>query len=488
MNVVDWAIIVMYLSAMLGVGFYYANRTSSEEDYLLGGRNMGIVSVGLSMFASLLSTVSYLAVPGEMIKHGPMMLAEPLVYPVVFGVVGYLLIPLIMKQPVVTAYEILEHRFGLGIRLFGSALFLVLRFIWMAVILYVTIEKIFVPLIHLPEWSAPYAGVAFGLITVTYTSMGGLRAVVVTDAIQSLILLGGAVLTLIVITLSLGGVSQWWPTTWAGHWDPFEFMPRPGVRVTLGGAMLASVTWWICTCGSDQIVVQRYLATRNARSARLAMGVSLVTGLLATALLGAVGLALLAYFRAHADMLPSDLAVNRDADRLFPFFITTGFPHGITGLVIAGLLAAAMSTFSSGITATCSVISSDFMDRLFPTHRGSASTRRTKIISWSIGIVSLLLSSLVGCIEGNLVELCYKATNLLVVPLFMLFFMAMFVPRATAFGAVVAVVVSTIVAVGIAYFDWFGLSFVWIMPASFLAGAIAGPLASLLSMPRGAQT
>jgi len=481
----DWIVIAAYAALMLGVGWYYARRTRTTDDYLLGGRNMSPWKVGLSLFATLLSTLTYLAIPGEMIKYGPMVLCQLVSVPFIAAVVGWLLIPYIMRLRVTSAYEILENRLGLGVRMLGSSIFLTLRLFWMSLVIFATAGVVLVPVLGLETSAVPWICVVLGLVTVVYTSMGGLRAVVLTDVLQTLILFGGGLLALTLITVEMGGIGGWWPSEWPSHWQEPVFWYEPKVRFTFVGAFLAMFTWYICTAGSDQMAIQRYLATRDARAARTMFNTSLLANLLIQPFLAAVGVALLAYFLARPEMLPEGTSVYENADELLPIFIVRGLPRGVSGLVIAGLLAAAMSSLSSGLNSACSVVISDFVDR-FRRRKAAESShvRLAKYVSWTIGVTVVALGALVGQVEGNLLELCYKIANLLVTPLFLLFFMAMFVPWATSFGAWVAAAYATVWAVSIAYFQVLGLSFVWMMPVSLLAGAIAGPAASLLPLGR----
>lgn len=485
MTPLDWIVIAVYALGMLAVGWYYARRTSTTDDYLLGGRNMSPWKVGLSLFATLLSTLTYLALPGEMIKYGPMVLSQLVSMPFIALVVGWLLIPFIMRLRVTSAYEILEIRFGLSVRLVGSCFFLTLRLFWMSLVIYATANTVLVPILGLEPSAVPWICVALGLVTVAYTSLGGLRAVVLTDVLQTLIMFGGAVLALIVITVQLGGIDQWWPRQWPAHWQPPVFWYDHQVRFTFVGGFLSMFTWYVCTAGSDQMAIQRYLATRDARAARRMFNISLLANLLLWPFLAAVGLALLAYFRARPEMLPADLTVQEDADQLLPIFIVRGLPPGITGLVIAGLLAAAMSSLSSGLNSACSVITTDFIDRLLRKKGAEPSqVRLAKYVSLAVGVIVVALGALVGQVEGNLLELCYKIANLLSVPLFLLFFMAMFVPWATSFGTLAGAACSAAVAVAVGYYQVLGLTFIWMMPAAFVAGASAGMLASLLPIGR----
>ena len=140
--VLDWIVLAGYGVGMLAIGWYFSRRTDNTDDYLLAGREMKPWAVGLSYFAGMFSTITYLAMPGEMIRHGPMILSTVLAYPLVFLVVGRLLIPYIMRLKVTSAYEILEQRFGLSVRLLGATFFMVLRLIWMAFIIFATSKHV----------------------------------------------------------------------------------------------------------------------------------------------------------------------------------------------------------------------------------------------------------------------------------------------------------------------------------------------------------
>lgn len=507
----DWIVIALYGVGMLAIGGYYSRRTKSAEDYLLGGRNMNSLVVGLSLFATLISTLSYLALPGEMIQHGPMFFCQMAAYPFVAVVVGWLLIPFIMRLKITSAYEILELRLGLSVRLVGSCMFLLLRLAWMAAILYATASTVLVPLLGLSSSYTPWICVAMGVLTVIYTAAGGLRAVVVTDALQCAIMFVGAVVTLAVISVELGGVDAWWPTQWASHWDKASLGFDATARTSVLGAAISAFTWYVCTTGSDQMAIQRFLATRDVSAARRSLFTSLVTDALIMGLLGLVGLAVLAFFTANRSLLDGTAPLVDEADQLFPTFVVVGLPAGVSGLVIAAILSAAMSSLSSGVNSACAVITEDFIGRLcarkgdwsnLPGRSGGCSAENGPVpflcglhgvwlvrgVSAFVGTVAVALSILVGSVEGNLIELCFKVVNLLTAPLFVLFFTAMFVRWATPSGALTGLGTSLAVAIGIAYFDLFGLSFLWMMPASLLSGIAVAALASAVGKVRSQET
>lgn len=485
LTILDWIIIAAYGLVMLGVGLYYARRTRNREDYLLGGRKMRSSSVGLSLFATLFSTITYLALPGEMISKGPVILWSMMSVPIAYVLVGYFIIPRFMEMRVTSAYEILETRLGVGLRLLAAIVFLVTRTLWMALIIYVTAEKIIVTMMDLPpetaRWVTPIVAAAVGLLTVAYTSMGGLRAVVLTDVIQSFILLGGAFLTIVMISVKMGGVSAWWPTHWSPNWDhqPF-FSFDPTVRVTVIGSILFMTIWWVGTASSDQMAIQRYLATRDTKAARRVFLVTGLANILITTLLACVGFALLAFFSAHPDYLPAGTMQNK-ADIVFPLYIIHHVPPGVTGLILAALLAAAMSSLSSGVNSACSVISVDFIDRFRKAPAADSDAvqvKRIRIISLLSGFVAVLISLLMGQIKGmNIMEITVRTNHVFVAPLFMLFVLALFVRFATPIGAACGTLAGCAVAAAIALTDQ--ISFQWMSLSALVVNLLVAIPVSL---------
>lgn len=481
----DWLVLIGYAGLLLAVGRYYSGRNISADDFLLGGRRISPVALGLSLFATLVSTLSYLANPGEMLSHGPMMITQVAAHPLIFVIVGYGLIPLIMRQPVTSAYELLEVRLGRGIRKAGAAAFLTLRLGWMATILFATSSVVLVPLLGLSAMWTPWLCVALGLTAAAYSSWGGIRAVVMTDAIQSLTMLAGAIVTLAVITWRMDGVSAWWPDQWPAHWQEpsWGFDPQP--RVSFGILLLSTTLWYVCTNGSDQMSIQRFLSTRDAAAARKTLAVAQITDATVAILLSLTGIAVLGYYTSHPPDLPSGKTLAGIGDQMFPRFIMQEMPAGLSGLVLAAFLSAALSSLSSGLNSACGVLEKDFLsDRRTLDRSGPATIRRLQRLTWLIAAIAISLSMLNLLIKGNLVERCFKIINLLTAPLFVLFFLALFVRRANAAGAWLGLLSSILTAIMIAYAPELRLpirlSVVWMMPCALLVGISVGTLGSLV--------
>ncbi len=452
----DWVLIVLYAISTIGLGLYFSRRQRSMQEYFTGSGNMNPILIGVSLFATLLSTISYLSVPGEAAGKGPVNQISMLGLPVVFLVVGYLMLPIYMKHRVTSAYELLEEKLGVGLRTLGALMFLALRLVWMTLLVYLASEAMVVMMGLDPKW-IPVVAAVTGVVAVIYTSLGGLQAVVITDFLQTVLLFGGAVLVVATVTWDFGGFG-WIPTAWHDNWDPQPMLPiKDGafsfkLRVSGIGALLSATIWYIATLGGDQTTVQRFMATTDARAARRALGTQLTVGIIVTITLCAVGFALLAYFEKNAALLPPEIDLKKNADKLFPRYIAYHLPVGVSGLVVAAMFAAAMSSIDSGVNSVTAVVLRDFIGRF----RGepvseAAQLKLARLLAFSIGGIVVLCSTLMRFIQGNITEMTGKTVNLLTVPIFGLFFFALFVrnPRPAAVWA--GVIMGTLTAGVIAF-------------------------------------
>jgi SSS family solute:Na+ symporter len=486
-QLIDWLVVVGYGLLLVGIGYAYSRRQKSSEEYFVGSRSVAPFLAGISLYATMFSTLSYIGFPGEVIQNGPVLICFNLAaFPLIYFAVGYGVIPLLMKLPVTSAYELLEVRLGRSVRLLGSSIFVLTRLVWMAVMLYTT-SLVLATVMGWDRESIMWISIAAGVITTFYTLTGGLRAVLVSDAVQFFVLLAGALCTLIYITVRMGGVGAWWPTHWVQHWAPQPiFSLDPQVRVTVVGTFIGALIWWVCTAASDQMAIQRYLSTRDVASGRRAFLHNVIGGIVVSGTLILVGLALLGFYQKNGALFPSNLSLRTQGDTLFPYFVSHFLPAGLPGLVMAGLLAAAMSSLSSGINSSITVISKDFIDTLAPGIQRTERSRITigRILAAIIGALAIGGSQLAVMIPGNLIEVVGKSINLLLCPIFGLFYLALFVPFATPFGAYLGALYSLTAAALIAYWDLITggppISFQWIPVVALLTTVICSTGFSLL--------
>ena len=396
---------------IIGIGWYYGCRQKSSDEYFVGNRAMNPILVGVSMFATLFSTITYLGIPGEYISKGPVIGLSMLSLPVVYLVVGYGLVPFYMRRRVTSAYELLEKQLGPSVRLLAASLFLLLRLVWMTLLVYLAAKALTGMMGVVAKW-IPWIVLVTGFVSIIYTSLGGLQAVVITDLMQTLLLFGGALLVMITVTWHMGGFG-WFPTAWQSHWDVQPLVSfDPKTRITVLGTIVSVCTWYVCTSGGDQTTVQRFMATKDAASARRALAIQLTVGATVSCTLCLVGMALLGYFQANVDMLPEGMAVKANADDLFPRYIAYHLPVGISGLVVAAMFAAAMSSIDSGVNSVTAVVMTDFIDRFgFTPHteRGHVWVART--LAFLVGTTVVLGSAWIGYIPGNITAMTNKSVR-----------------------------------------------------------------------------
>jgi SSS family solute:Na+ symporter len=490
---IDFLIIAAYCCAVLAMGWVYSRRQLDRDEYFTGGRRMNPILIGISLFATMLSTISYLAKPGEIIRHGPYILWSLLAIPFAYLVVGYVLIPIFMRYRLTSAYELLEMKLGPSSRLLGAGMFVLLRLMWMSVLLNFASGAFLIMTGLGDEWLLPVTAI-IGLITLVYSSLGGLRAVVVTDTVQFVLLLGGALLVVVVITLQAGGLG-WFPRSWDPSWQVQPIWSLdPHIRLTVVGVILSQILWTLATAGGDQTVIQRFMATKNASDARRSYLVNSAASVIVFGVLTLVGLALMAYFRMNPGQLPGE-TIQASADGLFPWFIAHALPVGLSGLVVTGMFAAAMSSVDSGVNSITAVVTVDFLDRFRSRAKSPASSAgerdrmdvsQGRWITVGVGLLVIALSTLIEYVPGNLLDVSKRATDLLVTPIFTLFLMALFVRFATPAGANTGATCGFLGGATIAFWNPLfdqerALSFTWISPVALVVGVTVGCVVSLLT-------
>ena len=252
--------------------------------------------------------------------------------------------------------------------------------------------------------------------------------------------------------------------------------------------MLNGILWWVCTAGGDQTAIQRFMATGNAHAARRSFLVNSIAGGGVSIVLALVGFALLFYYQNDVSHLPAGKTITDNADMLFPYFISHHLPAGLSGLVLAGMFAAAMSSVDSGINSITAVVTSDFVDRFRSAPLGEGErVHFARLLAASVGLVVVITSSVViDEIPGNFLEVTYRTFGLLVTPMFLLFVFALFIPQGNQWGAISGSLTGFITALLISYWNIFtglpNISFQWIMPGSLVSGCLVGYVISLLTV------
>ena len=360
LHTLDVVIIAAYLVGTTLFGLWLGRGQRTTNEYFVSGRNLPWWAIALSIVATETSTVTFISVPGYAYMRGANGEGGDLTFmQLVCGylvgrlLISVLFIPLYFRGELLTAYQVLAYRFGERVRRAASGLFLITRSLADGFRLFATA----IVLAAVTGWSDSASILLIGAVTILYTYVGGQRAVIWTDVVQFSVYLIGALVALEVLLARLPGG---WATAWAvaeahGKWRFFDFTWDATRSYTFWSGIIGGAFLTTATHGTDQLIVQRYLASRTARQAMtalLASGVIVFFQFLLFLLIGVLLFAFYAHFPPPAPFTQSD--------RGFPHFIVRELPIGLVGVIVAAILAAAMSTLSSSLNSCSAATVTDF--------------------------------------------------------------------------------------------------------------------------------
>ncbi|MDA0312721.1 MAG: sodium:solute symporter [Gemmatimonadetes bacterium] len=345
----DLAVLVLYLVATTAWGAWLGRGQKGGTDYFLGSRSLPWVAVMLSVVATETSTLTFLSVPGVSYAGSLVFLQLTLGYLTGRIVVSFVFLPAYYRGELTTAYALLEARFGLGARRFTSGIFMLTRLLADSVRLFATA----IPLALITGWPYPTSIAVIGVLTVIYTYFGGIKAVVWVDAVQMSLYLVGAIVAIAAIQMAVpGGWSEVIVSAdIAGKMQVLDFSWNLTTPYTIWAGVLGGAVFTMASHGTDQLIVQRLLTCRDQRSAQKALIGSGVVVIFQFMVFLVLGLGLWSFYG------------GRDfdsTDAIFATFIVEQLPPGVTGLLIAGVFAAAMSSLSSSINSLASASAYDY--------------------------------------------------------------------------------------------------------------------------------
>lgn len=502
LSTLDGIVLGGYVLAMLGMGLYIARRNASTEDFFLGGRSLPSWAVGISLIASLLSTITYLGMPGEMFRTGLGFLTRQLALPMVLGIVWFVWIPFFMRLNLTSAYEYLERRFNYTTRVLAAVFCICLLLGWISVVV-LTAASAMKEIANLQlKWffsSNPADAdthaliLGIGMFSILYTTLGGLRAVVWTDVVQFFVLLGGAFFTMGAIAWRTNsGLGDWIDFSMSYDHEPVEwFSFDVANRSTVFSIAIGMAFWHACTHGSNQVALQRYFSVKSVGEARKSFLVNAASSIGLGFILAIVGIALMYFILnegyAGGEMLNTKADLIQDADsklrqtaqdKVFPQFIRMYLPDGLRGLVVAALFAAAMSTIDSGANSISTIVTVDFLRPLRSRKKRTLTKEEelkiARFLTAGMGFVVVASTLTIYHISKgtNIIDLCQKGFNCFLGPLGALFVLGMFSRKAVPATVVPAVIVGEFVGIVTSYSGEIldrQFSTHLVVPASFVA-------------------
>jgi SSS family transporter len=468
----------VYLIGTLGIGLWVTRKQGTAGDYFLGARELPAWAVLLSIVATETSALTVISIPGIGARGSLVFLQLTFGYCLGRAAVAYYLLPGYFRGDQETAYARLESRFGPGTRRLVSVVFLITRFLGDGV-------RIFagsIPLALITGWSVPASILVMGGVTLGYTWLGGLKAVVWADVIQLVVYIAGGIAALVIAWQLAGGTAaSFAAAAQSGKLQIIDPTINFSSTYTLLGGIIGGALLSAASHGTDHLIVQRLLATRSLADARLALVGSGAVVMLQFLLFLLVGTAIWS-----AGLAPDGMA----ADAIFPRFIIDHLPVGIAGLVVAGILAAAMSTISSSINALASSMTHDlyasWTGRRDPAHLFRIG--RAFSAGWGLALIggALLFEGYTSGNDTPVVVLALSIASVTYGALLGTYLLAARWPRATGRDVVGAVAVTVVVMLAVVFARRLVESGVaWLAPVGRLAWPWYVPLGTGLAFGTG---
>lgn len=443
----NWLVLIVYLLAMLGMGWYFMHREKSSHDFFTGGGRIPWWAAGISIFATMLSAITYMSIPAKAYAtdwtYYPMQICILLIS---FPVIKYYL-PFFRRLNVTTAYEYLERRFSYATRLMASVLFIVFMVARMALVL-------FLPSLAMEAVTGINIYtciILMAIITIVYCTMGGMEAVVWGDVVQGIILVGGAILAAVYLIFQTEG-------------GPGGFLnialDNDKLRLFDWSLDWRSATFWVVILGglsnnlisysSDQTVIQRYLTTKDERSAARGILTNGLMSVFVTIAFFTIGTGLYTFFKTHPAQM--DITMQK-TDAVFPFFMMSQLPAGVAGLLIAAVFAATMSTIASNINSISTAFTIDMYKKAMPhssDHHLLLTARVAGIVS---GVLGMLIAILMATTDiQSLLDYFNTILGLLSGGIGALFLMGIFFPRIGKGAAMIGFLTGTLTVVVMNFF------------------------------------
>lgn len=449
MEALDYIIFILYMAGvtLFGASFFRKNRTSAA--FTLGNRNIPGWVITLSIFATFVSSISYLALPGIAFQYDWNPFVFSLSIPFAAWVAVKFFIPLYRKINSPSAYSYLEQRFGPWARIYVSVCYLLTQFMRVGTILYLLALTLHTML----DWNMAVIIMVTGFTIMVYSMLGGLQAVVWTDAVQGILLILGALLCTGFILFKMP----------EGPGQVFQIAANHG-KFSLGSFSLdlSSSTFWVVLVygifinlqnfGIDQNYIQRYMASRSDRSARRS---ALSGGLLyipVSLLFLFIGTALFSFYNSGASPLPDGLLDPGRADQVFPYFIVNQLPAGVTGLLLASVFAAGMSTISTSFNSSATVFLTDYYRKAVKRDPGDRESMRVLYISSAVITAIGIVIAMAMINVKSALDTWWKLASVFSGGMLGLFLLGAFSRRSGSLGAMVGI------AAGIAVIAWMSLS------------------------------
>ena len=432
----DWLVIVVYLVSMLGMGlyFYMREKRNSTSDFFVGGRSIPFWAAGVSLYAANTSSISYIAIPAKAFETNWQYLTNNLIAVLGLMFVAVWIVPLLRRLDLMSVFSYLETRFHPAIRMLSSALCILVQLgSRMSVILFLPSLAIATITGIDMVWSI----LMMGGFTIAYTALGGMKAVVWTDVVQLIVKMGGALFAIGFIVWHLdGGMAEMVREAAAANKTKMFDFSFDLTKATVWGFIFLVVFDVVLTFPKDQVLMQRTLSTKNDRDAGRSIWAFAAIMIPGGFVFYSIGTALYVYYKAHPERMNPLLSI----DATFPMFIAAELPMGVTGLIIAGIFAAAMATLSSIINSVATLASVDFYEKLVKNPDPKKSVLFAELMTVAAGVIGIAFALILSRYDiHSLFDVSIELAGLLGGGFAGAYTLGMFTRRANAPGVAIGV-------------------------------------------------
>jgi len=429
----DVTVVALYVAALAAIGLRTARRQTSTSRYFVAERSIPGWAAGMSLLATIITSVTFIAYPGASYSGDWNLLVPGIMFVAVVALIGRVVIPFFRHAVSMSVYEYFGQRFGLPVRMYASFAFAIGHFSKMGFVFYLLALSVS----GITGWSIGAIIFVLGIITIFYTLIGGLEAVIWTDVLQGFVLWSGIAVTIgILLFASPAPASQMISTIVASN------------KMALGSPHfnLSAPTFWTLSIygfffylqkyTADQTVVQRYLAARTDREALRGINMGAWLCLPAWTAFMLIGSLLWAFYKLSGEALPATITKS---DQIFPHYMVTHMPVGLAGLFLAALFGAAMSMLASDLNCLAVIITQDFYAQFFPAHSDGRKLRIGKISIAICGLLAILVAFKLASTRGSALALYYTITAIVAGGLAGLFLLAFLSRRAGRTAAIVGI-------------------------------------------------
>lgn len=434
----NMTVLIAYLFAMVMVGVYFVFKNKDVNDYFRGGQNIPWWANTCSMYATMLSSLTFVGIPAIVYSTDWLYWVGIWMILAVTPVAAYVAMPFFRRIDATSAYEFLSLRFNMPVRLFASALFTLFHISRMGIVMALTA----LALAAVTPFDAWQCVLIIGVLSLIYCTLGGIEAVIWTDTIQTVVLLLGALLCFAYIVSGVdGGIAEIFRSGVENNkfrMVDMDFSMDSFTKLALWVVVLGGIGQNLSTYTADQSIVQRYMTTKDVKSARKSIWTNGIMAPVASVLFFAIGTGLYVFYQSNPEKLDPTIQI----DQIFPAFISSELPIGIAGLIIAGIFAAAQSTVSTSMNSMSSTLVTDFMRPFNACSSERGYLNAARLLTLIVGILGTLVGLLFISPEiRSLMEEYFKIVGMFMGALGGLFILGIVSTKANASGAIIGLFV-----------------------------------------------